>query len=534
MNQALLSGIASKAYDKLLKAAESKQPIAVTGLPDTMAAYIASKLCADTGKKVLLISGNDLKAAHDAEDGQQLLETGVACLPGGEIDLTRGASSHESAWRRLEALARAQEGDIRLLCTSMDAALQRMGSADRFREETIRLAPGDRIDLNDLIRRLTAMGYERVSMVEGKGQCALRGGIIDVYPPACSQSLRIEFFDDEVDSIREFDCISQRSLDSVEKCTLTPATEVLLPAADAEKAAQRMRDAIERQGGDLTPASSTLFSDLPPLPEDDADAPDFFDKNITPKIREKQQTAARKAELERRRTQLMADADMLAEGLPFKRIRAWLPVLTDDTYTVLDWFEPEIVVLSDPNLLRKRAEERRAGFAEDLEGAMSRDEAVKEQETLLMDWDELLRHVQGYATVAVTEFLEGMAGVAVKDAAAQHRHAVALAQPAVTVLRQRANLRGISRDALHAKVGGAGRTRCRRVVRGENRQAAGRMCAGAARHADARLHLGGSAPDCRQRHGRVRHGLPQGEKASGGRREDCGVHRPEARRLRGA
>ncbi|MFR3797953.1 MAG: hypothetical protein ACLT1X_10705 [Christensenellales bacterium] len=122
MNQALLSGIASKAYDKLLKATESKQPIAVTGLPDTMAAYIASKLCADTGKKVLLISGNDLKAAHDAEDGQQLLESGVACLPGGEIDLTRGASSHESAWRRLEALARAQEGDIRLLCTSMDAA----------------------------------------------------------------------------------------------------------------------------------------------------------------------------------------------------------------------------------------------------------------------------------------------------------------------------------------------------------------------------------------------------------------------------
>ena len=417
MNQALLSGIASKAYDKLLKATESKQPIAVTGLPDTMAAYIASKLCADTGKKVLLISGNDLKAAHDAEDGQQLLETGVACLPGGEIDLTRGASSHESAWRRLEALARAQEGDIRLLCTSMDAALQRMGSADRFREETICLAPGDRIDLNDLIRRLTAMGYERVSMVEGKGQCALRGGIIDVYPPACSQSLRIEFFDDEVDSIREFDCISQRSLDSVEKCTLTPATEVLLPTAEAEKAARRMRDAIERQGGDLTPASSTLFSDLPPLPEDDADAPDFFDKNITPKIREKQQTAARKAELERRRAQLMADADMLAEGLPFKRIRAWLTVLTDDTYTVLDWFEPEIVVLSDPNLLRKRAEERRAGFAEDLEGAMSRDEAVKEQETLLMDWDELLRHVQGYATVAVTEFLEGMAGVAVKDAA---------------------------------------------------------------------------------------------------------------------
>lgn len=113
MNQALLSGIASKAYDKLLKATESKQPIAVTGLPDTMAAYIASKLCADTGKKVLLISGNDLKAAHDAEDGQQLLETGVACLPGGEIDLNaparRATKAHGGGW----SAGKGAEGDSR-------------------------------------------------------------------------------------------------------------------------------------------------------------------------------------------------------------------------------------------------------------------------------------------------------------------------------------------------------------------------------------------------------------------------------------
>ena len=84
MNQALLSGIASKAYDKLLKATESKQPIAVTGLPDTMAAYIASKLCADTGRKVLLISGNDLKAAHDAEDGHDDAHVVVLRQPSGD------------------------------------------------------------------------------------------------------------------------------------------------------------------------------------------------------------------------------------------------------------------------------------------------------------------------------------------------------------------------------------------------------------------------------------------------------------------
>lgn len=417
MNQALLSISSTPSYEKLRNAALSGQPIAVTGLPDCMASYLSAKLCADTGKRILLLSGNDLKAAHDAEDCQQLLTEGVVCLPGGEIDLTRGASSHESAWRRLEALSCAAEGNVRMLCTSMDAAMQRMGNAERFRASIIRLAPGDCIDPSELIRRLTQMGYERVSMVEGKGQCALRGGIVDVYPPSAAQSFRIEFFDDEVDSIREFDCISQRSLDSVEACVLTPATEILLSEEEAPRAAQRMRDAIAYRPVNAAPATSTLFADLPPLPEDDEDDAAFFDKHISPKVQQRQQTAARQAELERRRAQLLSDADLVENALPFKRIRAWLPVLTDEVWTVIDWFQPDIVVLSDPNLLRKRSEERLAGFAEDLDGAMNRDEAVREQEKLLMGWDELLNRLQTCGIVAVTEFLEGMAGVKVRDAA---------------------------------------------------------------------------------------------------------------------
>ena len=90
------------AWKRLTAAAGEQKTIALTGLPETMAAFVAAKLADETGKRVLLLSGNDLKATHDADDGQQLLGTRCACLPGGEIDLTRGASSHESAWRRLE------------------------------------------------------------------------------------------------------------------------------------------------------------------------------------------------------------------------------------------------------------------------------------------------------------------------------------------------------------------------------------------------------------------------------------------------
>ncbi len=417
MKQAILSAKGTPNYERLLAHIRQQQTVALTGVPDSMAAFIAAKIALDTGKRVLLLSSNDLKATHDADDGQQLLGTQAACLPGGEIDLTRGASSHESAWRRLEALSRVTTGEVRLLCASVDAAVQRMGSGERFRERTIRFGVGDVYDPQQLMRDLTAMGYERVNMVEGKGQCAMRGSIVDVYPPAGSQSLRIEFFDDEVDSIRAFDCISQRSLERLENALLAPATEVLLAPEEAASAAARMRCAIENNRPDK-PQESLLFADLPPLPDTDDEKENaaYFDKKISPKVQQKEQTATRIAELERRTAQLMSDADLIENGLPFRRIRAWLPVLTDDTATLIDWYRPEVILLTDPDLLRKRAEERAATFGEDLNGAMARGEAVVEQQTLLMSWEELLFAMHDRAIVSVSEFLEGLGGVRVQDA----------------------------------------------------------------------------------------------------------------------
>lgn len=417
LKQALFGGTKAAVVDRLYERIASRDPVALTGLPEDMAAFIAAKIADETGKRVLLLSGNDLRATHDADDGQQLLGTQAVCLPGGEIDLTRGASSHESAWRRLETLSRVTDGSVKLLCASVDATVQRMGSGDRFREKTIRLQVGDVYDPKQLIRDLTAMGYERVGMVEGKGQCAMRGAILDVYPPAGSQSLRIEFFDDEVDSIRAFDCMSQRSLERLEGCILAPATEVLLDEAEYAPAAERMREAIRNARPDK-PQENALFADLPPLPDtdDEAEAAAYFDKKITPKVQQKEQTATRIAELERRTAQLMADADTLEGGVPFRRIRAWLPVLTEERNSIVDWFQPDVVLLNDPDLLRRRAGERQNGFAEDLNGAMSRGEAVVEQQGLLMSWEEVLFSLHDTAIVALSEYLEGLGGVQVKDA----------------------------------------------------------------------------------------------------------------------
>ena len=215
----LLDWIAFPGWEKTEETAPGA-PLALTGATQALAAAAAGKL-AEEGRRVLLVAEHDLKAARLADDVRQWTGNDCPFLPGGEIDLTRAAGSQESSWRRLEALS-ALGGGSQVLVTSAEALMQRMGRPEPFRQACFTLRPGDRMPPADLTARLIRMGYERVSMVEGKGQFALRGAILDLYPPAGKEGVRVEFFDDEVDSLRTFDCISQRSQDRLGEIRITP------------------------------------------------------------------------------------------------------------------------------------------------------------------------------------------------------------------------------------------------------------------------------------------------------------------------
>jgi transcription-repair coupling factor (superfamily II helicase) len=132
----------------------------------------------------------------------------------------------------------------------------------------VELSEGQALPPEELMELLLQNGYERVAMVEGCGQCAMRGSILDVFPPNEPHALRIEYFDIEVDSIRRFDCISQRSIERVKSVRLAPATECLIN--DREAAAERLRQAIE-EGADLPETLSLLpeVQDIAPVQAED-------------------------------------------------------------------------------------------------------------------------------------------------------------------------------------------------------------------------------------------------------------------------
>lgn len=125
----------------------------------------------------------------------------------------------------LRALIEKKEGSSVTVITTMDAFLDGLPHPGEIRAARICAAGGDVMDLTEFEGRLASMGYERESQIEGPGQFAVRGGIVDVFPLTEELPVRIELWGDEIDSIRSFDVESQRSVENLSEITIYPASE---------------------------------------------------------------------------------------------------------------------------------------------------------------------------------------------------------------------------------------------------------------------------------------------------------------------
>lgn len=131
---------------------------------------------------------------------------------------------------RIETLAALMDDNPEqqpLIVSSARAMMQRTMPPRQFRQSTLDLKIGDRHNLEALIRTWVGMGYEPETIVIEPGKFSRRGGILDIFPLAAEYPIRIEFFDDEIDSLREFDPASQRSIDRLQSVRIVPAREVL-------------------------------------------------------------------------------------------------------------------------------------------------------------------------------------------------------------------------------------------------------------------------------------------------------------------
>ncbi|MBR2895980.1 MAG: transcription-repair coupling factor [Oscillospiraceae bacterium] len=208
--------------------ANSGCPAAVTGLAPAHRAQLAAALSAHLKRPLVMICSDESEANRLSEDLSVLLGTAPLKLFARELFVRAGTViSRQWEIARISTLyALSQTPAVPLICTA-EGLLQKTSPKDTLSSAAFTLTVGERYDLSELPARLIKAGYSRCEQVEGVGQFALRGGILDVFSPLMEEPVRCEFFDDEIDSLGTFDTVTQRRTKNISSALLLPATELL-------------------------------------------------------------------------------------------------------------------------------------------------------------------------------------------------------------------------------------------------------------------------------------------------------------------
>jgi transcription-repair coupling factor (superfamily II helicase) len=215
----------------------AKEPLTLAGVPSGFLPWLAADLAraahgrGKSGRAVAIVA--DEAALRALAETVPLFapEVEVLTLPGWDcLPYDRASPSLRVMAERLATLNALQTkaGKPQLLVATARAASQRLLTPFRVRQLTRSVTEGERIDRETLVAQLAALGYERGDTVTEHGEYAVRGSLIDLFPPGESQAYRLDFFGDEIDSLRLFDPADQRSTEKGDSFTLIPASEALL------------------------------------------------------------------------------------------------------------------------------------------------------------------------------------------------------------------------------------------------------------------------------------------------------------------
>ena len=206
---------------------EGKGPVHISGTECSDRVFVMNG-CAESADVRLVVTYDEERANRLYEDFR-FYEKNVLIYPSKDV-LFFSADIHGNAIvrRRMEIFKSLIEGERCTIVLTVDALLDKIPELSYIKSKIISLKEGDNLDVDKFKSRLVELGYEKTETVEGVGEFAIRGGIIDIFPLTEETPYRIDMWDDEIDTIRSFDVESQRSIERVESVNIYPATEMVL------------------------------------------------------------------------------------------------------------------------------------------------------------------------------------------------------------------------------------------------------------------------------------------------------------------
>ncbi|MEL6339318.1 MAG: transcription-repair coupling factor [Myxococcota bacterium] len=238
----------------MLADSQPGKPIQLDPLPPAGLAYLLAR-DADVEPVLVVVESED-RAENLTRDLEALGEKRVTWFPGSSHTPFEDVSFDPSVTAaRLALRAQWNRGERPRIMVAAATALQDRWTTDsEFHDASHTLVVGEEVDRDGLLRDLTRAGYQRVNLVEDEGTFSVRGGIIDVFPPARVRPLRIDLFGDEIASLKSFDPDSQRTFDKVGRFTLHPIREVVFDEASVQRGQSRLNALAE----DITVPSRRL------------------------------------------------------------------------------------------------------------------------------------------------------------------------------------------------------------------------------------------------------------------------------------
>ena len=341
-------------YQSLLRSAKAfRLPAAVGGLSHIHKAHLATVLGQDLDSRCVIITADEGEATRFFEDLNRL---GAKALlfPAKDLSLrTTDAASLQYEQRRLDVLCHVLEGDYTHVVCSLDGLLPFTLPPDTLYHRTFTLEEEKEYDIGELCRMLVACGYTRCQRVEGAGQFAQRGGILDLFPADRPKPIRVEFWGDMIDTIHTFDVLTQRREDPLSLVQVPPAREVLFP--NPEYPVARLKQLADKAPEDIKP-------------------------------------------------RLLRDAQALENGTSPESYDRLIPLLSQTPCTLLDYTQDALLFVSEAARVREKAKNFHTQLLMDLEQLLEEGVLCKGLDNYALPYDQLCSALEERGVIYLEAF----------------------------------------------------------------------------------------------------------------------------------
>ena len=245
--QALLAPLRELAdFSEIGEGLRKKKTLSVSGCVDSQKLHMMYGL-SDGFKYKIIVTYSDLRAREMWED-YKLYDRNVMLYPAKDLIFYQAdIHGNQLVKERIRCLRRIMEGKPMTIVTTFGSLMAPQIPLQVLLESVISISKRDAVDERKLAAQLVAMGYEKNYQVEAPGQFSIRGGIIDIFDLTEENPYRIELWGEDVDSIRSFDVLSQRSIEKLESVTIYPATEMILSEERLKKGIARIEKEAKAQ-----------------------------------------------------------------------------------------------------------------------------------------------------------------------------------------------------------------------------------------------------------------------------------------------